>query len=213
MKITKIGHCCLLIETQGRRILTDPGAFTAEDLVIENIDIVLITHEHADHLHVASVERIVKANPEVIVVANASVGKILTEAGLAFDLLEGRVSAEYKSILIQAFDEKHAEIYQELGQVQNTGYFIANTLFYPGDSYAEPGREVAVLAFPIGGPWCKVGDAIRYVLKVRPGKAFPVHDGIERTDRVHIVHGSAAAVLSKEGIDFRPMKAGDTEEF
>ena len=28
MKIKKIGHCCLIIETKGIRIMTDPGTFT-----------------------------------------------------------------------------------------------------------------------------------------------------------------------------------------
>ncbi len=28
MKIKKIGHCCLIIETKGVRIMTDPGTFT-----------------------------------------------------------------------------------------------------------------------------------------------------------------------------------------
>lgn len=28
MKITKLGHCCLLIEIRGTRFLTDPGSYT-----------------------------------------------------------------------------------------------------------------------------------------------------------------------------------------
>jgi L-ascorbate metabolism protein UlaG (beta-lactamase superfamily) len=31
MKIKKIGHCCLVIETNGKRIMTDPGSFTIEE--------------------------------------------------------------------------------------------------------------------------------------------------------------------------------------
>lgn len=213
MKITKIGHCCLLIEVEGRRVLTDPGSFTIEDLVAENIDIVLITHEHADHLHIDSVKRVVEANPEVVVIANTSVGKLLSNAGIAFELLEGTSEKEFKNIRIQACDAKHEEIYEDIGQVQNTGYFIANKLFYPGDAYADPKREVDVLAFPLGGPWCKVSDAVAYVLRVKPKKAFPVHDGIERVDRVHIFHGVPNTIFPQKGTDFRPMKAGDTEEF
>jgi len=30
MKITKLGHCCLLIETKGKRVLTDPGSYTVK---------------------------------------------------------------------------------------------------------------------------------------------------------------------------------------
>jgi L-ascorbate metabolism protein UlaG (beta-lactamase superfamily) len=52
MKITKYGHCCLLIEERGIRILTDPGAFTANiHSSLTGIDVILYTHEHADHYH------------------------------------------------------------------------------------------------------------------------------------------------------------------
>jgi L-ascorbate metabolism protein UlaG (beta-lactamase superfamily) len=213
MKITKIGHCCLLVEVGGKRILTDPGSFTVDDLITQNIDIVLITHEHQDHLHIPSLQKIVVQSPSVQVISNTAVGKLLTEADIALTVLEGNESLECAGITLQACDGKHAEIYEEIGQVQNTGYFIADTLFYPGDSYAEPGRSVDILAFPIGGPWCKISDTIRYVLKIKPKYAFPVHDGIERLDRVGILHFAPTKILTENGIDFRPMKAGDTEEF
>lgn len=139
---------------------------------------VLITHEHADHIHIDSLQRVIEANSEVVIVTNQSVGTLLTEAGISWQVLEGKNEGEFCNIHIEAHDEKHAEIYEEIGQVQNTGYFIANSLFYPGDSYALPRKDVEVLAFPISGPWCKISDAIRYVLEVKPVHAFPVHDGL-----------------------------------
>jgi L-ascorbate metabolism protein UlaG (beta-lactamase superfamily) len=192
--------------------MTDPGSFTTEELIIEHFDIVLITHEHADHLHIDSLKKIIVANPEVVIIVNSSVGKLLDEAGIAHQILEGRSEKVFSGIHIQAYDAKHAEIFEEIGQVQNTGYFIAHKLFYGGDAYVNPEREVNVLAFPVGGPWCKVADAIRYVLLVKPKHAFPVHDAVERIDRVHILHRTPGIVLAEHNIDFRPMKAGDTEE-
>ena len=55
MKITKLGHCCLLIETKDKRILTDPGSYTVEaHSKLGNIDYILFTHEHQDHYHLES---------------------------------------------------------------------------------------------------------------------------------------------------------------
>jgi len=213
MKITKIGHCCLLIEVEGKRILTDPGSFTIDELIVEHIDMVLITHEHADHIHIESLQRVIEANPDVVIVTNTAVGKLLTEVAISYQILEGKNQSELCGVYIEAYDEKHAEIYEEIGQVQNTGYFIANRLFYPGDSYTIPGKEVEILAFPIGGPWCKIADAIRYVLEVMPKKAFPVHDGIERMDRVGILHHIPNLIFPENGIECYPLKAGDTAEF
>ncbi len=70
MKITKFGHCCLLIEEKGVRILTDPGTYSTQQSEVKNIDFVLITHEHADHFHVDSLKALLKNNPQAKVIPN-----------------------------------------------------------------------------------------------------------------------------------------------
>lgn len=77
MRIKKNGHCCLLVQTPSAVILTDPGMFSSEQNVLTGIDIVLITHEHADHLHVDSLKEILKNNPSARVITNSSVGMVL----------------------------------------------------------------------------------------------------------------------------------------
>lgn len=213
MKITKIGHCCLRIEIEGKRILTDPGSFTVEGNLQENIDVVVITHEHADHVHVPSVTALVAANPGVVVVGNSSVTALLAADNITCQILEGTASATIAGIYFEAFDATHAEIFEEMGQVHNTGYFISERLFYPGDAYGEPERTVEVLALPVGGPWCRMTDTLHYALRVNPKAAFPVHDAIEREDRVHIAHGLAGRVLGANNIQFTPLKAGESAEF
>lgn len=213
MKVTKLGHCCLLVEVDGKRILTDPGGFTADSHVLAGIDIVLITHEHGDHLHVESLKELVQKNPAVSVYCNGSVGALLSVAGITHTVLEGTDSAECEGVVLTACDAPHAEIFEQFGAVQNTGYFIAERLFYPGDSYGEPGKPVEVLALPVGGPWCKMTDTLHYALRVKPEHAFPVHDGIEREDRVQIHHGLAARILAEHHISFKPLLSGDSVEY
>ena len=54
---------------------------------------------------------------------------------------------------------------------------MTDTLYYPGDSYAVPtGRAVPLLAAPVGAPWLKIGEAMDFVLAVRPARAFGTHD-------------------------------------
>lgn len=213
MNITKFGQCCLLIEVKGKRILTDPGRFTADQNTLTNIDILLITHEHADHLHTDSVQTIVANNPEVKIFTNVSVGKILSELHITHEVLEGKAETVVDEINLQAFDGQHAEIFEEYGQVQNTGYFIADTLFYPGDAYTEPDKTVALLALPVAGPWCKSADAIAYALRVKPQSAFPVHDWLLNEDGIALTYGLFETQLNAHGVDFVRLHIGETKEF
>ncbi len=211
MKITKYGQCCLLIEINEKRILTDPGRFSVSQNDVRNIDLILITHEHADHLHAESLATILKNNPNVKIVTNTAVGKILSNLGIAYEILEGSNTEEKAGVIIEAYDGRHAEIYKEYGQVQNTGYFIAEELFYPGDAYTEPGKKVSILALPVAGPWCKSVDAISYALLVKPDKAFPVHDWLLNSDGIALVHDLFETQLRENNIEFVRLSNNETK--
>ena len=206
MKITKLGHCCLLIEEAGLRILTDPGMFTVEEVSALNVDLVLITHEHPDHLHMDSVKKILTNSPKVQVVTNTAVGKILAEAGISFGKIENGQSEKLNGLVIEGYGDKHEEIYEEYGQVQNTGFFINNKLFYPGDALTNPGKPIEILALPAIGPWVKTKDAIKYALELNPKHCFPVHDGIVTVPVVF--HMPLDQFLNKNKINFNPLTPG-----
>lgn len=213
MTITKLGHCCLLIKVDNLTILTDPGVFSTAQDAVQGVDVVLVTHEHADHLHVESLQRVLQNNPGAQVITNSGVGRILAEKGVAHTLLEGRSKLVVREVKIEAHDGKHGEIYGELGQVQNTGYMIAGRFFYPGDSFHHPGQPVEILALPVAGPWCRMADAINYALAVKPKVAFPVHDGMIIPERLGPFHNMPSKVLPEHGIKFVALKEGDMAEF
>lgn len=212
MKIKKLGHCCLIIETSGKRILTDPGFFTAKEQAKEkNIDIVMITHEHSDHLHVESLKEIIKNNPSVKIITNDSVGKLLKEAGIKYEVLENKVATRVLDIELEAHDCKHEEIFKEFGQVQNTAYFIGERLFYPGDSFYNPGKPVEILALPVAGPWARIKDATQYALEISPKICFPVHDGM--LSYFGGSHKIPDQFLTKSGVIFKDFEQKNEEEF
>lgn len=213
MKITKFGHCCLLIETKGKRILTDPGAWSDAQNSVMDIDLILITHEHADHLHIESLEQVLALSPAAKIVTNTSVGKILSEKGIVFEVVDDGKSIDFASIAIEGFGTRHQEIFEELGQVENTGYFIDNDLFYPGDALTDPNKPVRVLAFPIAAPWMRFKDGMEYVLRIKPQICFPVHEGFVIPDRTGPTFRLPPMILESQGIQFVPLKAGDSHDF
>lgn len=200
MTITKIGHCCLLIETNGIRILTDPGSYTTGQNELQDIDLVLITHEHGDHVHLESLEIVLEHNPKAVVVTNNAVGKLLEPAAIPYQTVRDGERSDEFGVAIEGIGTKHGVIYQEFGQVENTGYFIADRFFYPGDALTNPGRPVEILALPVAGPWLKLSEAIDYTLELKPTHCFPVHDGM--LQHLGSVHRVPEEVLGKQGIQF-----------
>jgi L-ascorbate metabolism protein UlaG (beta-lactamase superfamily) len=214
MNIKKICHCCLLIKIDGLTILTDPGTYSNEQNTLTGVDVVLISHEHGDHLHTESVGEILKNNPQAIVVANSAVGKKLDEVGIPHTILEGQDSKNIGGLNFEAFDCRHGEIYEEMGQVQNTAYLINGKFYYPGDAFFDPKKEgIEVLALPVAGPWVKIADAIHFALAVKPKYAFPVHDAMIKENNRGFMNMFASTIFSPNGINFVELKDGDQKDF
>lgn len=212
MKITKIGHCCLVIEHKGKKIMTDPGGYSNGQDSVTGVDLILITHEHPDHLHVDSLKKVLQNNPNVKIITNTSVGKIIYEQNIDFKVLEDGNNTVFDEILVEAFGSRHEEIYKEIGQVQNTGYLIDNKLFYPGDAFTNPGKPVEILALPVVAPWTTFKTAIEYALEVNPKIAFPVHDGMLIEGRFGPIYRLSPIILEESGIKFNPLMNGESFE-
>lgn len=210
MHITKLGHCCLLIEDKEVQLLTDPGVFSTTQNDLKGLDAVLITHEHSDHLHIDSLKEVLKNNPQATVITNQEVAKQLDQAGISYTLLPRTQKLDVKGLVVEAFDAPHAPIYKTIPPVLNTGFFIADKLFYPGDAFINPNRPVLLLALPVAGPWLTISQAVEYALELKPEKAFPVHDGILK--RPTMMHGLFEAVLGASGISFTSLNDGDSYE-
>src|SRR3989338_9761569 len=93
MRITKLGHCCLVVEitpllskptvlhllreNKPVRIMTDPGAWSTRQNEEKGIDYIFITHEHQDHFHIESLKKVLANNPKAKVITNKGVGSSL----------------------------------------------------------------------------------------------------------------------------------------
>lgn len=213
MKITKLGHCCLVLEDGGAKLLTDPGSFTTVQNELTGIDAVLITHEHQDHYHLESLKTVLKNNPDCAVITNSAAGKLLEKEGIAYILVGDGQSTEVKGINIEGHGREHAVIYKEVGLVENTGYFVARKFFFPGDAFYNPKKPIDILALPVAGPWMKISEAIDYAKTVKPRIAFPVHDGMLNKNLSGFAARMLPGLLLPDGIEFVAIPDGETKEF
>lgn len=210
MKVTKFGHSCMLVEENGVRILFDPGNFSTLQDGVTNLDLLLITHEHVDHCDSQSIKNILKNNPAVKIFTNSGVGAVLAKEGIDYEILEEGGSIVYKDVLVEAFGDKHAIIYNTIPQIQNTGYFINNKFFYPGDNFINPGKPVPILALPVAAPWLKISETLDYAQAVCPEKWFAAHDGMLKNPEF----GSRwpVSLLEPMGMKFIKLEIGQETE-
>lgn len=210
MKITKLGHCCLLIETKGKRLLTDPGCFTVEaHSKLRDIDAILFTHEHSDHYHLESLKTLLEKNPQAQVFVGNALGGLLDNESVPYQVILDGETLDFHGIPITGHGVLHAEIYETLPPCENIGFMIDKKLFYPGDAFTDPGVKVDVLALPVAGPWMKTSEAIDYALRLKPRVAFPVHDAV----KFLASHTIPSRILPENGIEFIPMMEGEGREF
>ena len=214
MRITKFGHNCLLIEEGELRVLTDPGSWN-EAPDVENLDCVLITHEHGDHLDIDQLKGVLAKNKDARVISHAAVVAILSEAGIACEEIADGEVLTIKNVRIQSVGTKHAYFYGDTPKIQNTGYFIGEKLFVTGDALHDfPDEPVEILALPCGGPWMRMSEAIDYAKKVNPKVVIPVHDAMYIDKyRNNVVPRVIGENLKQAGIEFRDMLPGAVEEF
>ncbi|WGL50355.1 MBL fold metallo-hydrolase [Nocardioides sp. BP30] len=180
MKLTKYTHASVSFESDGARLLLDPGTFGPESAEqLDLADAVLITHEHFDHLDVEKVGAALQRRPELEVYGPSSIVPSLTAAGGRKGQLHVLTPGQelvVSGVHVQVFGGAHAPIHPDIPVPQNLGYLLDEAVFHPGDSYVVPGVPVHTLLVPTSGPWTKVGEAIDFVRAVAPRQTVPIHD-------------------------------------
>ncbi|PVW06386.1 MBL fold metallo-hydrolase [Microbacterium sp. Gd 4-13] len=175
MRVTKYEHAALRLEVAGKALLIDPGAFTSPLDDLQSVVGVVITHEHPDHWTAEHLDRVLAAVPGVPLYAPEGVAK--AAAGFDITVVHPGDTVALDPFELEFFGGTHEVIHSSLPTVDNVGVLVNGQFYYPGDSYALPkGHDIALLAAPLGAPWLKVGDAMDFVLAVKPRRAFGTHD-------------------------------------
>ncbi len=200
-RITYVGHATALIELGGARLLTDPvlgarllhirrHADKPDPVVSEQIDAVLISHLHHDHLDFASLRRLGGGVPIVVPRGGA---KVLRRRGFREALELGRDERiEIAGVEVAATHATHDGRRYPVGRgIDAMGfdlragrrvYFAGDTDLFGEMSDLAGGIDAALL--PVGGWGPKVGrghldprKAAEAAAILRPRFAIPIHWG------------------------------------
>jgi L-ascorbate metabolism protein UlaG (beta-lactamase superfamily) len=208
MRLTKLGHSCLLVEESGARLLLDPGNLSAGFEELEGLTAVLFTHQHADHLDQQRLRGLLDRNPGVRVISDPGSAEPLGQAGVEVEVVADGQELDVGGVGVRVAGRDHAVIHPDIPVVPNVGYLVGGRLFHPGDAFTQPGQPVEVLAVPAAAPWLKVSEPIDYLRAVRPRVAVPVHDQVLSTAGRSIHYRQLEQLGAKEGTTLRSLDDG-----
>jgi len=184
MKLTKFSHSCVKIAEGDRRLVIDPGVFSEVEDALAEIDAVLITHEHTDHVDVDRLAVAAQANPALKVWGPTSVIDHLARDARFADLGQ-RLSAVGPGqsfiaggLQVRTYGGQHAMVHSSVPVVSNVSYLIGDAIYHPGDSYTVPNAIVEALLVPSSAPWAKMAETYEFMISVRAPRAFQVHDAL-----------------------------------
>jgi len=201
MRITKFGHACVRIEHDGQVVVIDPGAFTEAEAV-DGATAVLVTHEHADHLHVDHL----RATDAPVFTIEAVRAQIAEEDRAVADRVTLVSPGEQVDVglPVTVVGELHAVIHEDLPRVHNSGYVVdvgSLRLYHPGDALTPPGGPVDVLFLPVHAPWSKISEVIDFGRSVGAPRAVAVHDGLLNDTGLGVVGRNLERLLGDTGYE------------
>ena len=201
LALTWIGHSTVLLELDGRRFLTDPllrarvahlrRVQPIDEGDLGNLDAVLISHGHYDHLDVPSLR---KLDPDVPVAGPARLSSVLRRAGRR-QIVEARVGDEltFGGVTVRATPAEHRGSGGLRRSDEALGFLLRGSasVYFAGDTDLFDGmREVApvdLALLPVWGWGKSLGEghldpqrAAKAASLLQARVAIPIHWGTYR---------------------------------
>lgn len=205
MEITHLGHSAVLVDLDDTRILLDPGNFSDAWHDLTDLDAIVITHLHPDHVDPEHIPGLIANNPDARILVEPSVPDVV-ELPTA-ERVPADSSVRIGTVLLSAVGGQHAVIHRDIPMIGNIGVVLAAeghpTLFHPGDSLAACPPGIDVLALPVMGPWAAMKEHIDFTRTVGAPMGFPIHDGLLNERGWNLVVSRIEAMSDTRLVDFR----------
>lgn len=181
MKITKYPQSCLIVETNNKNILIDPGSLKYEDSFLEKwkkADIILITHKHGDHINANVLKDL-----NIPIYATNEVQTTYPE--FKFNIIKTNDIIELGNIKIEVVKAVHGynpklknggEVFENVGYIINDNkhrlYITSDTICFNNDYQAD------IVALPVTGYGLTMTsyEASLFAMELGAKLVLPIHN-------------------------------------
>ncbi|KPK62187.1 MAG: metal-dependent hydrolase [Gemmatimonas sp. SG8_38_2] len=191
LTITFIGHGTLMFGFDGKVIHVDPVGREADYSAMPKADLILVTHEHGDHLDNEAIEAIRQSS--TVVICSRSCEDRLDGA----IVMENGDTREAAGMLVEAVPAYNLVHMRDSGQPYHpkgngNGYVVtfADTRVYiAGDTENHPEmkalRDIDVAFLPMNLPYTMTPEMVADAAKAfRPKVLYPYHFGSTNTEEL-----------------------------
>jgi L-ascorbate metabolism protein UlaG (beta-lactamase superfamily) len=166
MNITYFGHACFYIELEGKSIIIDPFISPndlAKSIDVDNIkiDYMFISHGHEDH--VADAERIMKNNPDAVLVSNFEIASWFAGKGVKnYHPMNLGGEKTFDFGMVKSVNAVHSSVLPDGTYGGNPGGFVfktqATTFYYAGDTALTMDMKLIPMSFNLDFAILPIGD-------------------------------------------------------
>ena len=198
-RITWLGQAGLLFEFDGLTVMIDPYlSDSVKEIEPQNYrripvdesffdikpDILVFTHNHLDHYDPETAKRFLTADSGIIVLSPRSVWENVRSFGgnNNYVCFNRHTSLTEKGITFTAVKAEHSDP-AAIGVVINTGskkYYVTGDTLYNEEMFSDLPKDIYAVFLPINGVGNNMNmtDAARFVEKINPKYAVPIHIGM-----------------------------------
>lgn len=176
-----IGHASLMFEINEKYIYFDPVSRYADYSKLHKADIILITHQHSDHLDTGAINILTKTNTQIIV--TKSVYEVINK-GIVMNNGDKKVIDGIEIEAVPAYNiTKGREEYHPKGR--DNGYVILlgnKKIYIAGDTENIPEmsqlKNIDIAFLPMNQPYTMLPEQVAKAVKeINPKILYPYHFG------------------------------------
>jgi L-ascorbate metabolism protein UlaG (beta-lactamase superfamily) len=191
LAITFVGHGTLMFEFDGKVIHIDPVSREADYSNMPKADLILVTHEHGDHLDLDAIDAIRKE--ETVLIVSASCAE-RAPSGVVMRNGDTRTEHGLKIEAVPAYNIVHV---RDSGQPYHppgngNGYVITladKRIYVAGDTENTPEmkalRDIHIAFLPMNLPYTMTPEMVADAARAfRPAVLYPYHFGDTETSEL-----------------------------